>query len=56
MTVEPLGVTVAGAMKIVPFRKTKLHEMIADGTLDSVKVGHRRIIKMESLRRLVEAA
>lgn len=34
--------------------KTKMHELISGGALESVKVGRRRLVKVSSLLRLVD--
>lgn len=34
--------------------KTKMHELISGGALESVKIGRRRLVKVPSLLRLVQ--
>jgi excisionase family DNA binding protein len=48
--------TVREACEMTGLGKTTLYEKIADGSLRSRAVGRRRLIEVESLRQLVEAA
>ncbi len=50
---EPLAVRVAEAAALVGCGISKMKAMIADGTVESVKVGTMRLVKVSSLRRLV---
>jgi hypothetical protein len=50
---RPITVTIATARKISGLGATTLWARIADGTLESVKVGRRRPINYESLVRLL---
>jgi excisionase family DNA binding protein len=52
---QPLLVRISDVRHFVPIGKTKTYELIADGTLESVKVGGLRLIKMSSLRRLADS-
>lgn len=47
--------TVKGFCQMSGLGKTKVHEMIADGTLEAVKVGARRLIVVASYNRLIAA-
>ena len=51
---ESLLMTPTEAMSALRCGHSKLWEMIADGTLESVKIGHARRIKMASIRRVAE--
>ena len=54
---DPVTVTVEGALKATGLGKTKLYELIAQGSLSTVKVGRRTLVKTDSIRALVcEAA
>jgi len=53
---EPVTVTVDGAKKALGIGSTKLYELINDGTLKSLKVGRRRLIKTDSIHALVDQA
>ncbi len=45
----------AEAGKMLAIGKTKLGELIAQGELDSVRIGARRLVKIASVRRLAGA-
>jgi excisionase family DNA binding protein len=51
--VEPLAVRVDQAAAMVGCGISKLKQLIAAGTIESVKVGSMRLVKVSSLRRLV---
>jgi hypothetical protein len=53
---DPITANVRAFCAMSGLGKTKVTEMIADGTLDSVLIGGRRLILVESYRRLVRAA
>lgn len=53
---DQLVISVAEACGVTRLGRTKLNELIRNGTLDSVKVGQRRLIKVASINRLLEAA
>jgi excisionase family DNA binding protein len=55
MVDEPITATVKTFCQLSGLGKTKVFEMIADGTLDTIKLGARRLIVMESYRRLIAA-
>jgi excisionase family DNA binding protein len=50
---DPLTVTVAEARRLTGLGLTSLWELIAKKKLESVRVGRRRLIVFESLRRLL---
>jgi len=50
---ETLAVTVRRASQLLGIGPTKIYEMIAAGAIDSFKIGNRRLLKYESLKRLV---
>lgn len=52
--IEPLTVTVADALRIIGIRRTKLYELIGSGDLETLKVGRRTLVLMDSLRSLIE--
>lgn len=51
-TMEKLTCSVKEAMEATSIGKTKLYELIGDGALDTIKIGTRRLIVIESLKRL----
>ena len=53
---EPLTVTVNGAKQALGLGHTKVYELINAGTLKTVKVGRRTLVKTDSIRALVDQA
>ena len=53
---EPVTVTVKDAKAALGLGTTKLYELIGNGQLETIKVGRRTLVKVASIRRLVEAA
>ena len=53
--VEPLALSINEAAKALSLGRTSIYSMIADGSLESFKLGRRTLIKTESIRRLVAA-
>ena len=53
--IEPLAVRVETAAKLINCGITKVKALIAEGTLDSVKVGAMRLVKYSSLKRLIDS-
>lgn len=53
---EPVTVTVKNAMAAIGIRQTKIYELINNGTLETVRVGRRRLVKTASIRALVDQA
>ena len=52
---KPITVTVKQALAISGLGLTKLYELINDGTLKAVHVGSRRLIKYDSIEKLLTA-
>ncbi|MEO6092860.1 MAG: helix-turn-helix domain-containing protein [Novosphingobium sp.] len=52
---EPITTTIEGAKAATGLGKTKLYELIKEGRLQTVKVGTRTLVKVDSLRDLVAA-
>ncbi len=52
---EPLTYSVNDAIRVTSIKRGKLYQLINDGAIETVKVGGRRLIKAESLKRLVGA-
>ena len=50
---QPLLVSVETAATVLGVRRSKLYELIAMGSLKSVKVGARRLISSDALREFV---
>lgn len=52
----PMLVSVRGAAGALGIGLTKTYELIADRQLETVTIGARRLVKVDSIKRLVEAA
>ena len=52
---EPLAVSVNDAAQALSLGRTSIYAMIGDGRLETFKLGRRTLIKVASIRRLVEA-
>jgi len=50
--VEPILCSQAEAGRMLAIGKTKLGELVAQGELESVRIGTRRLVKIASVRRL----
>ena len=48
---EPLGVQIPAACKLIGCGKTKLYELVNEGELELVKIGARSTITMSSIKR-----
>jgi excisionase family DNA binding protein len=53
---DPVTVTVDGARKALGLGNTKIYELIGNGQLKTVKIGRRTLVKIDSIRALVDAA
>lgn len=53
---EPATISIASAGKALGLGRTKINELLSDGTLKSVKVGARRLIRVDSIHALVDRA
>jgi excisionase family DNA binding protein len=53
---DPITVTVEGARKALGLGNTKIYELIGQGKLKTVKVGRRTLVKIDSIRALVDQA
>ena len=49
---EPILCSQAEAGRMLAIGKTKLGELVAQGELESVRIGTRRLVKIASVRRL----
>lgn len=55
MVTTPVLCSVTEAAHCLGIGKTKAYELIADGSLDTVSIGSRRLVKVASIHRLVES-
>lgn len=53
---EPITVTIDGAKALSGLGKTKIYEKIGNGQLEVIRVGRRTLVKVASLRQMLEAA
>ena len=53
--VEPLALSINDTAKVLGLGRTSIYSMIAEGRLESFKLGRRTLIRVESIRRLVAA-
>jgi excisionase family DNA binding protein len=53
--VEPLAVSINDTVRMLGIGRTSIYRMIKDGRLEAFKLGRRTLVRVESIRRLVEA-
>ena len=53
---EPLALSISDTAKALSLGRTSIYAMIGDGRLEAFKLGRRTLIKVESIRRVVERA
>lgn len=53
VSMQPLTVSVSDAAQMIGLGKTRTWALIASGQLATVKIGRRTLVKVESLRALV---
>lgn len=51
---EPVTISITGAAKALGLGRTTIYVLIAEGRLETLKLGRRHLIKTDSIRRLVE--
>ena len=56
MVIEPLVLGVKDAATFVGLSKSRLYELISDGTIEARKLGARTVVPVASLRSYVENA
>jgi excisionase family DNA binding protein len=49
-----LTVSITKTIKILGLGRTTVYSLINSGELEAVKIGNRRLVKVESIRRLIE--
>ena len=52
---EPVLCSLEDAGKALNLGRTKIYEMLADGTLESVRIGRRRLVRVASVHALAGA-
>lgn len=53
---EPIAISVKDAVRTLGLSRTTIYALINQGRLDTIKLGRRTLIKMESVKRLVQAS
>jgi excisionase family DNA binding protein len=53
---QPITISIAEAGRTLNLGRTSIYLLIDEGRLDTVKIGRRRLVKVDSLLRLVGAA
>jgi excisionase family DNA binding protein len=53
---EPIATTIKNTAEALGVSKTHVYELIRQGRLDKIKLGRRTLVKIDSIRRLVEGA
>lgn len=54
--IEPIWVKPGKAKQLMGLGLTRVYELMNDGTLENIRVGGSRLVKVESIRRLGETA
>ena len=52
---EPLALSINDTAKLLSLGRTSIYAMIADGRLEAFRLGRRRLVRMESVKRLIAA-
>jgi excisionase family DNA binding protein len=52
----PLLVSIKEARRLIGVSNTRIYDLINDGSLETVRIGTRRLIRYSSLQRLAEAS
>jgi excisionase family DNA binding protein len=52
---EPLTIRIDDARKAIGVGRTTIYSLIANGQIETVKIGRRRLIRVDSIRQLVAA-
>lgn len=53
MTTSPKLISVKEAFEYIGIRKTKFYELVAENSVETLKIGSRRLVVLESLDRLI---
>ena len=53
---EPVLCSIADAARLLGIGKTKAYELIDQGALGTVTIGARRLVQMDSIKRLAEGS
>ena len=53
LVVEPEAVSIPETCRITGLGRATIYQMISDGTLPSIKIGKRRLVRTSTARRLI---
>ena len=53
---QPIAASINDTAKALSLGRTSIYALIRDGRLEAVKMGRRTLIKVDSIRRLLESA
>lgn len=53
LPLEPISVRITVAVQLTGIGRSKLYELMADGQLETVKIGASRLILVSSLKKLI---
>jgi hypothetical protein len=53
---QPITTTISGAQAMSGLGRTKIWELAGSGKLETVRIGRRVLVNVESLKRLLKAA
>ena len=53
IVMQPFTTSIAEAAHALSLGRTKIYELIDAGRLETIKIGRRRLIKVDSIRRLL---
>jgi len=53
--VEPKLLSINDTTRVLSVGRSTVYEMLAKGTLESVRIGHRRLVVFESISKLVKS-
>lgn len=52
---EPVATSINGAARALSLGRTSIYELIKQGRLETIKLGRRTLVRVESIRKLVDA-
>ena len=53
---QPIAASINDTAKALSLGRTSVYALIRDGRLETIKLGRRTLVKVESIRRLIERA